>query len=705
MQYTPRHSRVARRFHLENYAMRKYLHNLNCFLAAALLAAALPTYAKPAPPPVDKLAAYPKMSSFTLAPDGKHLAALEGRGEDRVILVWKTDALDKPPTVLGSQRMKVQGIQFIKNDLLAVSMWQPYDLRLDEVTKRFISKLFITDLEGKKWNEPMPQERAMSRVEDLRQSLSNPTVLDSLPNDPDHILVINDAGASSGDVFKVNVRTNRAERVQRSDERISGYLTDLDGTVRARLHADVDGTGAYVTAEILEPATGKWTEHFRSYVKNRDVTEIVGFSTDPNVAFVLSNVGTDKSIIYEYDVVARKRKEVLFQHRFFDAAGVLINRRKDGTEGLAFGEILGVTYEGPRGPSYDVLWSSPKVQALDKAIRAALGLRQQALTLVDPASGQTADTPYDVDASYRIAAWTRDLSTVVITVSGDSRPPENYLLRNGKMMLLAKAYPDIDAASLGTTSLVYYKARDGLDIPAFLTKPNAELCGAGPWPAVVHPHGGPWSRDEMGFDASMWVPLMASRCFAVLRPQFRGSNGWGKRLWLAGDAEWGQKMQDDKDDGAKWMLDKGIAQKGRIAMFGFSYGGYSAMAAAVRPNGLYKCAIAGAGVSDHERIWARFYTNPFFREAQAPTVKGLNPVDHADNIQIPVMVYHGERDTTVPLEQSDWYVSKAKKSKQPVVYHQLADYAHGPAWTRKIMADQLGYIEDYLLRDCGGKGL
>jgi pimeloyl-ACP methyl ester carboxylesterase len=685
--------------------MKKSLSLLNSLLAIVLLAIAYPTHAKPIAPPIDKLAAYPKMSSFTLSPDGKHLAALEGRGEDRVILVWKTDALDKPPTVIGSLRMKVQSVQFIKDDLLAVSMWQPYDLRLDELTKRFISKLFITDLEGKKWNEPMPQDRAMSRTEELRQGLSNPTVLDSLPNDPDHILVINDAGASSGDVFKVNVYTNRAERIQRSDEKVSNYITDLDGNIRARLRADVDGTGAYVTAEILEPGSGKWAEHFRSYVKNRDVTEIVGFSADPNTAFILSNVGTDKAVIYEYDVASRTRKEVLFQHRFFDAGRVIMSRGKGSGEGLAFGEMLGVTYYGPRGVNSDVLWTSPKLKALDKAIRDALALKPRSLTLTDPATGQSADTEYDLEASYRLSAYTRDLGTVVLTLSGDSRPPETYLLRNSKLTMLAKAYPDIDPASLGTTTLVYYKARDGLDIPAFLTRPNTELCGPAPWAAVVHPHGGPWSRDVMGFDGSMWVPLMASRCFAVLRPQFRGSQGWGKRLWMAGDAEWGQKMQDDKDDGAKWMIDKGVAQRGRIAMFGFSYGGYSAMAAAVRPNGLYKCAIAGAGVSDHTRIWARFYTNPFFREAQAPTVKGLNPVDFADKIQIPVMVYHGERDQTVPLEQSDWYVSKAKHSGQPVVYHQLADYAHGPAWTRKIMADQLGYIEDYLLRDCGSKGL
>ena len=678
---------------------------LSRILAIVLVALAGPVLAKPAVPSIDQLAAFPRMSSFTLAPDGQHLAALEARGEDRVILVWKIDALDKPPTVLGASKMKIQTIQFIKNDLLAVSMWQPFDLRTDEVSKRFISKLYITDLEGKNWREPMPQERAMSRTEELRQSLSNPTVLDSLPNDPDHILVINDAGSSSGDVFKVNVHTNRAERVQRSDEKVAGYITDLEGNLRARLREDVDGDGAHVLSEIQDAGGGSWKEHFRSYVKKRDVTEIVGFSADPNVAFVASNVGTDKKVIYEYDIAARKRKEVLFEHKFFDASRVLMNRVKSGPDGLAFGEVLGVTYAGPRGDGTDIVWTSPRMQALDKSIRAALGLQKQPLKITDPATGQSAEVQYDATTSYRLSGHTPDLKTVLFTVSGDSRPPETYLLRNGKLMLLAKAYPDIDAAALGTTSLVYYKARDGLDIPALLTKPNTDLCGPAPWPAVVHPHGGPWSRDVMGFDGSMWVPLMASRCFAVLRPQFRGSEGWGKKLWLAGDAEWGQKMQDDKDDGAKWLLDNGIAQRGRIAMFGFSYGGYSAMAASVRPNGLYKCAIAGAGVSDHKRIWARFYTNPFFREAQAPTVNGLNPVDFADKIQIPIMVYHGERDTTVPLEQSDWFVSKAKQSKQPVVFHQLADFAHGPAWTRKIFAEELHYIEDYLMHDCGAKGL
>lgn len=670
-------------------------------LTFALLTTAASVGAAPKAPAISQLGAYPQYSGFSLSPDGKHIAALRGTDEDRVIAVWSTDALDQAPTLIGAERMKISGVSFIKNDRLAVSLWQPYDLRVDRLHKIFLNKLMVTDLKGRNWKEPLPQPRATSREQELAQARNSPSVLDALPNDPHHILVVNNVGSDAGDVYKVDLRDYSAERIQMSEPSVAGYVTDLEGVLRARLKQGIDGTGAYISAEFRNLQTGRWEEHFRSHVKDRDQTAIIGFSKDPGIAFIASNQGQDKTAIYEYDANSRQRKEVLFQHRFFNADRVLINPYR--ASGEAFGEILGLGYEGPRGD--DVEWTFPALRALDAGLRQALAIASVPVKLVDPATGQSAMVEYAAEKDLSILDYTPDFRTVLVSVDGAATPPEYYLFRDGQLSLLAKSYPDIDPKSLGRTELVYYKARDGLDIPAFLTRPDTELCGAGPWPAVVHPHGGPWSRDTMGFDGSMWVPLMASRCMAVLRPQFRGSEGWGRRLWMAGDAEWGQKMQDDKDDGAKWMIDQGIAQQGRIAMFGFSYGGYSAFAAAVRPNGLYKCAIAGAGVSDINRIWARFYTNPFFREAQAPTVKGLSPADQASAIKIPIMVYHGDRDQTVPIEQAQWFVNKAKQSGQPVVYHELADYAHGPAWTRQIMTEQLGYIDDYLRNDCGGSGL
>jgi dienelactone hydrolase len=670
-------------------------------IAALLLTSSLVMAAdtRPTPPSIDTLAAYPKMSSFAVSPDGKHIAALEARGEDRVILVWQTDALSKAPTVIGTKNMKFRSVQFIKNDTLAVSLWQPFDLHYDRTTKTFINKFFFTDLAGKKWREPLPQPAAKSETEEIEQSISEPLILDSLPNDPRNVLVVNDTGTTQGDIFKVDVASGRAERIQRASDKTGGYVTDLEGAVRARTRLDTNSTGVYIATELRDPDSGAWQEHFRTYAKDRDVMQVISFSKDPNIAYVLSNVGRDKAAIHEYDIRGRKLGNVVFEHRFFDATGMSVRRVKDA----AFGEIQYFTYAGPAETNY--YFTSDWIRGVDQQLNQALGLKETPQKLVDPATGDSATTSMRVGRDWTPVSTSLDRSVVVFLVESPTEPATYYMLRNNALSQLAKLYPDIDPAAMGESKLVYYKARDGLDIPALLHTPNPALCGAGPWKTVIHPHGGPWARDALTFDYSMWVPMMVSRCNAVMQPQYRGSEGWGRKLWVAGDKEWGLKMQDDKDDGVKWLIDQKIALPGHVAMFGFSYGGYASMAAAVRPNGLYKCAIAGAGVSDIERIWAKYYTNRYFREGQSTTVKGLSPLSKADEIQIPIYVYHGNRDQIVPIEQSEWFVAKAKGAGKDVTYKEFKDYSHGPAWTRATMADQLRGIDDYLAKGCGGGGL
>jgi hypothetical protein len=170
--------------------MRKIAASLLLLTGVLVLAAD----SKPVPPSIEVMAAYPKISSFAVSPDGVHMAALEARGEERVILVWRTDALSKPPTVIGSQRMKVQRVQFIKNDTLAVTLWQPYDLRFGPTTKTFINKLFFTDLQGKNWREPLEQPVPRSEVQEIEQSISTPSILDTLVNDPRHVQLGTDPG-------------------------------------------------------------------------------------------------------------------------------------------------------------------------------------------------------------------------------------------------------------------------------------------------------------------------------------------------------------------------------------------------------------------------------------------------------------------------------------------------------------------------------
>lgn len=671
-------------------------------LASAASSTALGQASADAPriavPTPAQLAQFPVMTAFRISPDGKHMLAIESAGDTRNIVVWKLSDLSAKPTVLGAKNMQIQRALFLKNDVLQVLVSQPFDLRDDRLVKTFISKLLFTDLEGKKWTEPMASaEIARTSGAKLTDALSNPSVLNAVRGDPDHVVLESDSRGETRDVFRYNVRTGAATRLMRLGDRDGAVQVNASGQPWAKSRFDTDSKGAYVALEF-RTADGSWQEHFRSYVKDRDVTDVVAVGAKPNTAILITNVGAEYSSLIEYDIGAKKIVSKVFDHKFFDATGVrsLNFDSTPGPEGYD-----GYVYAGLSGS--EVHWEAPDVPGVIRGLAKALGIKEtkQELMTVDGTSKAVvpAFDGVNIELQQRVAGT---IPTYLFRVSGLTYPTEHYLLRDGKLQLLAKERPSVDRAALGATRFTYYRARDGLNIPAFLTVPSEKLCGPGPYAAVVHPHGGPWSRDSSDFDASGWVPLLVTQCRVVLQPQFRGSSGWGRTLWRAGDAEWGQKMQDDKDDGARWLMEQKLAAPGRIAMFGFSYGGYAAFAAAVRPNNIYRCAIAGAGVSDISRIWAAFYTNPFFRDRQEATVRGLNPLEYAKSIKIPIMVYHGDRDQTVPVIQSELFVDAAKASGQPVEYHLLKDYGHGPAWTRQTMTEQLSIISNYLKTGCGG---
>ena len=676
---------------------------------AALAGASLWAGAQAAPseeapikvPTIETLAQFPSMTGFQLSPDGKHMLAIESQGDNRTILVWDAAKLSAKPTVIGSKSMQISGASFLKNDMLQVRMSQPYDLRTDRVVKTFISKLLFTDLEGKEWTEPMALVGAGHSSEtQLEDSLSSPTVLSRMATDPDNIVLESNGHGQGRAVFRYNVHTHTATRLMRLGDTDNEVWINAEGQPWAKSRGGSDDKGAFIAIDFREQ-DGEWREHFRSYVKNRDEVNVVAVGTKPGTAVILSNVGREFAGLYEYDIATRKTTATLFEHKYFDATGVRSFRADGGSNKDGYD---GFTFEGQMGD--DDLWVDPKIDPLLRGVGQALGLHEINQELVGVASGTKATIRSFDGVQVRLRQYIAgEVPAYLIRVSGLTYPTEDYLMRGQSLQLLAKEYPSIDRRALGSAKLVYYPARDGLNIPAYLTVPNPALCGPGPYSAVIHPHGGPWARDTMDYDWSAWVPLMVSQCRVVLQPQYRGSTGWGRTLWFAGDREWGQKMQDDKDDGAKWLAAQKLADPKRVAMFGFSYGGYAAFAASVRSNGLYKCAIAGAGVSDIERIWAGFYTNPFYQEHQEGTVRGLSPLTLADKIQIPIMVYHGDRDQTVPLIQSQLFVDKAKAAGKPVEFHVLKDYAHGPAWKRETNAEQLTLISDYLSKGCGGGGL
>jgi dipeptidyl aminopeptidase/acylaminoacyl peptidase len=673
----------------------------NCiFSATALVCCALagvPAALAAVPSAMD-LARAPAIDQVSISRDGKHIVALTSTdGQTVNISIWKTDALHEKPTVLGSGRMRFTDVSFLKNDRLLVEAIQPYTLGAD---KGHAFKDVVTDLNGNEWRPLLPEPNPKTDEEAVWNAHFNGDLVSALPLDPRNVIVMDQRLGGNGDIYKVDVYTGRADRIERGSEKFFEVQPDLKGEVRGKTEFDYDNGKVYLASWLKHPDTGKFEEHFRWYAKDRVPMDVVGFDTDPNIVFVRTTpAGHDKAGIYVYDIRARKILEPLFEHKLFDAVGI-----RRSTRPASYGEITGFIYDGESRNTY---WTQPNTAALNKSLRASLGLTTIPVDWVDPGTGERAKINVPLAGDAMITGSSEDLRYAIVERSGASQPSEFYLLTaDGKLALLGKSRAWIDPAAIGETTLVQYAARDGLMIPAFLSLPPKSTYGPGPYPTIILPHGGPWARDYLGWDGSAWPQYLTSRGYAVLKPQYRGSKGWGQKLWRAGDSEWGQKMQDDKDDAAKWLIAKGVAAPDRIAMFGYSYGGYAALAAAIRPNGLYQCTISGAGAPDLAEFRKTTFENRYQREFQNPTIGGMDALDRAREASIPVFLYHGDRDTIVDVKQSRKFAAQLKAAGKPYKYLEIEDMGHqGITMTPAMLEQQLVEIERYLKTDCGPGGL
>jgi dipeptidyl aminopeptidase/acylaminoacyl peptidase len=278
-----------------------------------------------------------------------------------------------------------------------------------------------------------------------------------------------------------------------------------------------------------------------------------------------------------------------------------------------------------------------------------------------------------------LESWSDDKSKVVVLVTGPAHGIAYILvdLKTHQATKIGDAYPSIKPDDVAAVEAIEYEAADGLKIPAYLTLPN----GKDPkkLPLVVMPHGGPAAMDEPGFD--WWAQALASRGYAVLQPQFRGSYGYGWSFMSAGFGQFGRKMETDLSDGVRSLAVSGIIDPKRVCIVGASYGGYAALAGATLDTGVYRCAVSDAGLSDLHKYLT--YTDPLFAPMNDPNyssglrfwdrymgIKGpddpaidqISPLKHIDRVSIPILLIHGRDDTVVPFEQSQMMADALKAS-------------------------------------------
>jgi dipeptidyl aminopeptidase/acylaminoacyl peptidase len=283
----------------------------------------------------------------------------------------------------------------------------------------------------------------------------------------------------------------------------------------------------------------------------------------------------------------------------------------------------------------------------------------------------------------------RDRKKVVVKVFGQTNGAAYMLvdMNTGHADLISDVYNDIPPEQVANTRAVAYPAGDGLQIPAYLTLPKGRA--AKNLPLVVLAHGGPEARDSLEFD---WMAqALASRGYAVLQPEYRGSGGLNADLLRAGVGQWGRKMQTDLSDGVRFLAGQGVIDPKRVCIAGASYGGYAALAGVTLDPGVYRCAVDVSGPSDLQRFvqWSgdknsqrkrsviAYWDRYMQAEAQKdPTYAEISPIKHIDKITVPVMIIHGRDDTVVPFQQSQWMADAIKAAGKKVEFVPLSGEDH-----------------------------
>jgi dipeptidyl aminopeptidase/acylaminoacyl peptidase len=472
-------------------------------------------------------------------------------------------------------------------------------------------------------------------------------VIDELEEHDTEVLIgMNQRNPELFDAYRLNIVTGEMQLVAENPGNVLRWVTDHTGALRIAVASDgVNSTLLHRQSES-EPFTEIITTNFKESL------DPLFFTFDNRDFFAISNLGRDKAAIVRYDVAARKESEVLFEHPEVDVEGLAFSKKRKVLTTIAY-----------------TTWKQQR-HFLDRELESIFTAIQTQLP------------GYEVN----VVDMTKDEMTYVIRTYSDRSLGSFYLfdVPTGELTKLCDVGSWLPSEHLAEMKPIRYQTRDGLTIHGYLTLP----VGVEPknLSVIVNPHGGPWVRDRWTYNPE--VQFLANRGYAVLQVNYRGSTGYGRAFWESSFKQWGRKMQDDLTDGARYLIDAGIAAPDRIGIYGASYGGYATLAGLTFTPEVYACGVDYVGVSNLLTFIQTIppYWKPFLEmmyemvgnpETEEEYLREASPVFHADRIQVPLLVIQGARDPRVNINESDQIVEALKRHGVDVEYLVKENEGHG----------------------------
>lgn len=474
-------------------------------------------------------------------------------------------------------------------------------------------------------------------------------LIDGLPNDDKNVLIGVSPWAREPftRVERMDVNSGRRVAVARAPVRNARFATDNAGVVRFAVGSGTDNRSRL----YYRDGEGAEWQLINSEEVSGFAQSPIGFSEDGKTAYLEAEQAAGPNAILAFDVATRTSKQVL--RDAVSDPGRFIYR--NGTR-----LPIGTVFENGAPRTAFMEPNAPEAR-LQRSLEAAF-------------KGSAVD----------ITSQTRDGKTALVYVHNDRNPGDFYLFdteaKKAAHLLSRRDWFDPDRmASMQAVSL---KARDGLDLHGLLTLPNGSN-GKG-LPMVVLPHGGPFGvQDTWGFDTE--TQLLAAAGYAVLQLNYRGSGGYGKAFEDAGSRQWGRTMQDDLTDATRWAIAQGIADRGRICLYGASYGAYASLMGVVKEPDLYRCAVGYVGVYDlptmhtHGDIQQTSSGENYVEEWIGPRdqLGEVSPNRLASRIKVPVFLAAGGEDERTPIAHSEMMERALKAAGVPVETMYVSTEGHG----------------------------